>query len=359
MLHSRSAATRGVGAVAIASAVVLLAGCSGGGASKTAPSTPAGATGTPSSSGATATGPVGVSIPLLDSPFWKQFSDTTTAQFAAQHLNGLAIANANNQETKQISDIQTFLTQGAKGIELSPVDGGAVSTILATLQSKNIPVIAVNDSPSTGHVAMVVQANNTDFGAQACKAMAAKVQSGSVVDIQGDTTTTAAQQRTSGFEDCMKKSAPNVKLLHVPTKWDAPSAANGLQTLLGAHSDIKGIYMQADGVFLAPVESLLQGKGLLVPSSDPKHVVLIGIDGIPDDFKAVKQGFVDAVIAQPVDQYATLGLKYLTEAMAGQTFHTGPTDHGTTVIQLPNGNLQDVLQPLLVTTANLASVYSG
>ena len=93
--------------------------------------------------------------------------------------------------------------------------------------------------------------------------------------------------------------------------------------------------MQAGGVFLAPTLSLLKQKNLLVPPTDPKHIFIISNDGIPAEFQAIKAGQIDATVSQPADLYAKYGLFYAQAAAEGKTFSPGPTDHNSTIIQLP------------------------
>jgi simple sugar transport system substrate-binding protein/ribose transport system substrate-binding protein len=115
---------------------------------------------------------------------------------------------------------------------------------------------------------------------------------------------------------------------------------------------VKGIYMHAGGVHLAPTLQVLKQKGLLVPPDDPKHVVVVPNDGIPQEFEAIRKGDIDATVSQPADLYARYALFYAKAAVEGKTFKPGPTDHDSTIIQLPNG-LEDQLPAPLVTKDNV------
>ncbi|NUR86882.1 MAG: sugar ABC transporter substrate-binding protein, partial [Nonomuraea sp.] len=114
----------------------------------------------------------------------------------------------------------------------------------------------------------------------------------------------------------------------------------------------KGIYMHAGGVHLAPTLQVLKQKGLLVPPTDPKHVFVVSNDGIPQEFEAIRKGDIDATVSQPADLYAKYAMFYAKAAIDGKTFKPGPTDHDSTIIQLPNG-LEDQLPAPLVTKDNV------
>jgi ribose transport system substrate-binding protein len=81
--------------------------------------------------------------------------------------------------------------------------------------------------------------------------------------------------------------------------------------------------------------------------------VIVSNDGIPQEYEAIRKGEIDATVSQPADLYAKYGLLYLKEAMEGQTFKVGPTDHGSKIVEVAPGVLEDELPAPLVTKANV------
>jgi ribose transport system substrate-binding protein len=98
---------------------------------------------------------------------------------------------------------------------------------------------------------------------------------------------------------------------------------------------------------------VLQRHNALVPPSNPKHIVIVSNDGIPQELDAIRKGQIDATVSQPADLYARYGLLYIKAALARERFTTGPTTHGSRIVRLPNGMLEDQLQAPLVTRANV------
>jgi ribose transport system substrate-binding protein len=168
----------------------------------------------------------------------------------------------------------------------------------------------------------------------------------------GDLASVNGRDRAEAFRDCMK-SYPKLTVLEIPADWKADVAAAALDGLLTAHPDIHGIYMHAGGAFLAATLQTLKRKNLLVPAGQPGHIVIVSNDGIPQEYEAIRKGEIDATVSQPADLYAKYGLLYLKEAMAGQTFKVGPTDHGSTIVEVSPGVLEDELPAPLVTKANV------
>jgi len=80
--------------------------------------------------------------------------------------------------------------------------------------------------------------------------------------------------------------------------------------------------------------------------------VQVSVDASPMAMTAIRDGWLDAAVAQPMTDYIDYGVHYLTRAIKGETFKAGPTDHGST-IEERNGNLVDLLPTPVVTKDNV------
>ena len=325
------------GAVAIAAGVSACGGngsSSGGGASKS------------SASGAKPT--VGVDYPRSDTDFWNSYI-SYVPKFAEQDGVDVKTTNSDNDVSKLISNTQTLISQGVKGIVMAPQDTAAIGPTLQQLQSKKIPVVTIDTRPDTGNVYMVVRADNKAYGEKACQYLGTKLGGkGKVVMLEGGLDSINGRDRTEAFNDCMKSGFPQIKVFGEATNWDGATAAQKLQTDLTANPDIKGVYMESSFALSGTLQ-LLKQKGLLVGPDDPKHVFVVSNDGIPEELKDIAGGQIDATVSQPADLYAKYALFYVKAAIAGQTFKPGPTDHNSTIIQVRDGVLEDQLSAPLVT----------
>ncbi|MGG1943465.1 sugar ABC transporter substrate-binding protein [Trinickia sp. NRRL B-1857] len=296
---------------------------------------------------------IGANLPLLTSPFWQAYNNYLP-QYAKQlGLDMLAPVNSNGDPAQQITDINNLLNQGVKGIVTGPLDSAAISRALAAASAKQVPVVAVDVAPTQGKVAMVVRADNRAYGEKACMYIGDHVSAGKVVQIMGDLASVNGRDRSEAFRSCIKSHYPKLQVLEIPAAWKGDVAASALDSLLTANPDVKGIYMQAGGVYLSPTLQTLRRKNMLFPVGDAKHIVIVSNDGIPQEFDAIRKGEIDATVSQPADSYAKYGLWYMKETLAGKTFKPGPTDHGSTIVQLAPGILEDQLPAPLVTKANV------
>jgi simple sugar transport system substrate-binding protein/ribose transport system substrate-binding protein len=329
--HTRYAALAALAALA----VPALAACGGSGSS------------TASSGGGKPV--VGVDYPRSDTDFWNSYIKYTP-QYAKELGLDLKTTNSQNDVAKLTSNAQTFISQGVKGVAMAPQDTAAIAPTLAQMGAKKIPVVTVDTRPDTGKVYMVVRADNRAYGEKACKYLGTKLGGkGKVVMLQGDLSSINGRDRTEAFNECMKSDYPGIKVFGEAANWDGAVAAQKLQTDLTAHPDIKGVYMQSSFA-LAGTLQVLKQKGLLVGPDDKKHVFVVSNDGIPEELKDIGAGQIDATVSQPADLYAKYALYYLKAAIDGKTFKPGKTDHGSTIIQVRPGLLEDQLSAPLVTS---------
>ncbi|NUP01401.1 MAG: sugar ABC transporter substrate-binding protein [Nonomuraea sp.] len=331
--------------LALGAAVVLSAGlataCGGGGGGDGG-----GDGGTTASGGGKPV--VGVDYPRSDTDFWNSFIKYVP-QFGAESGLELKTSNSQNDIAKLTANVQSFISQGVKGVVLAPQDTAAVAPTLQQLNAKKIPVVTVDTRPEQGEAYMVVRADNRAYGEKACKFLGEKLSGkGKVVMLQGDLASINGRDRTEAFNACMKAGYPGITVFGEATNWDGAIASQKLQTQLTAHPDIKGVYMQSSFA-LAGTLQVLQQRGLLVPPGDPKHVFVISNDGIPQELKEITAGNIDATVSQPADQYAKYALRYVKAAIDGKTFAPGATDHDSTIIQVRPGLLEDQLSAPLVT----------
>jgi simple sugar transport system substrate-binding protein/ribose transport system substrate-binding protein len=298
-------------------------------------------------------GKVGATVPLLTSPFWQAYNNYVPQMAKDAGLDVLPTVNADNNTQKQITDINNLLNQGIKGLVVTPLDSAAIVAGLNQAERKGVPVVSVDVRPESGKVAMVVRADNKAYGTKACDVIGEKVKQGKVIQIMGDLSSINGRDRSEAFRDCMKSKYPGVTVLEIPAEWKAEKAASGLEGLLTANPDVKGIYMQAGGVYLAPTLQALERKNLKFPVGDPKHIVLVSNDGIPQELDAIRKGELDATVSQPADSYAKYGMYWMKKAMAGEKFKAGPTDHDSTVVEASPGILEDQLPAPIVTKDNV------
>jgi ribose transport system substrate-binding protein len=295
---------------------------------------------------------LGYSAGFLSTPFL-----AITAQLAIQEatkagIKSLPVANANQDAGKQISDFHNLIAEGAQGIIVVATDSDAIVPALDFAASKHVPVVSIDIGPAGGKAAMIVRADNARMGEDACRAMGKAIGGkGTVLSLMGDQATINGRDRTNGFNACMKKDFPGIKVIQQPTYWKTDRATAIAQTVVTSTPNLDGIYMQSDSVMLSGVLNVLKSAGKLKKVGEPGHIFLVSIDATPLALQDVRADLLDVAISQPLDLYVKYGLSYLQAAVDGQTFKTGPTDHNSRIVEY-KGNLMDLLPAPVVTKAN-------
>ncbi len=298
-------------------------------------------------------GAIGVDFPRADSDFWNAYNGYVPGKASELRVKLVGPTNSQNDIQKVIGNVDSLVAQNAKALVIAPQDTGAIGPKLDELSGKKIPVVSVDTRPDTGAIYMVVRADNRAYGQKACEFLGKQLGGkGKVIEFQGALSSINGRDRSEAFKECMTSKFPEIKVFEEPTDWEGAKAQAALETRLSTDPDIKGVYMQAGGVFLDPTLQVLKQRGLLVPPTDPRHIFIVSNDGIPQELTAIRNGEIDATVSQPADAYAQYGLYWAKQALAGVTPKEGPSDHGSVIIKLPNG-FEDQLPAPLVTKENV------
>ena len=295
---------------------------------------------------------IGYSSPFLTDP--GQVVQVNYAEGAAKKdgVTLLPPTNANGDAAKQITDIHNLISGGAQAIVVGATDSQAIIPAIDYANSKKVPVVATDIPPNGGKLFMIVRADNAEMGNSICKAMGESLKGkGTVLSLMGAQANAAGRDRTVGFNECLSKNFPDIKLIERPTYWKPEKATALAQTIVTATPDLSAIYMQSDSIMLSGVMSVLKNAGKLKKTGEAGHIYLASIDGTPRALHGIRDGYMDIVVSQPLDQYAQYSVYYAKAALDGMTFAEGPTDHGS-VIKREGDNLRDVLPSTVVTAAN-------
>lgn len=336
----RTAATRGVVLAGLTASALLLAGCSSEGSTAISADTDK------------ADILLSYSQPHTD-PFQNAENVGSMERFAELGYGTIPATNADRDASQQLTDIQTLINKGAKGLVISVGDADAIVPAIEYANDASVPIVAIDEAPASGKISMIVRADNINMGALACEEMGSRVKAGdAVITLDGDPVTSNGRDRTNGFNDCMAEKYPDVKLVNVATEWDPAKAAAGIETAMNQYDNIAGIYNQSDATFFPTILDTLDSLGKLIPVGEAGHVVQVSVDASPMAMTAIRDGWLDAAVAQPMTDYIDYGVDYLTRAISGETFTAGETDHGS-VIEERNGNLVDLLPTPVVTAENV------
>lgn len=268
-----------------------------------------------------------------------------------QSINLLPAVDAAGDPAKQNDDINTLLGRDIKGLLVTVADADAVAPVLSRAADQDVPVVAVDLAPAS-KVSMIVQADNVLMADSACRVLGEKMGgTGVALNLQGDLRVTNGRERSDGFTDCIANDFPGITVVSKPFDWSPEKCVEQAQTVLST-TRIDGIYMASEIGCLAAIRKALEAQGRWVPAGQPGHMPAVGIDGSSEALEAVRVGTLDAVVSQPLNDYAKWAVHYVKAAAEGQTFEVGPTDHGSRIVE-DGPSLKDLLPAPTVTLDNV------
>jgi ribose transport system substrate-binding protein len=247
---------------------------------------------------------IGMSVPGLQFPFFVIMKDD--AEKAAAKLGAtIVFADAQNDSSKQASDIENFVTQKVDAILVSPMTVDSQVQAIEAAVKAGIPVATVDRKSNSNMVLVHVGADNVQGGRAAAKYIIDKLgNKGSVLELEGTPGASAAIDRKKGFDEVITKSG--VKLLTSQTaEFDRAKGQNVMESLLQKYPKFDAVFGANDEMIIGAVEALA--------AAGIKNKVTIGFDATPDAFQYMKEGKLGATIDQFPGKQAGEALKYLVD----------------------------------------------
>lgn len=238
-------------------------------------------------------------------PWRTAMNEQLTAAVDALNAKGgpqftLTIADAAQDNAKQVADIQNFLTQGVDLLITSPNEAAPLTAAVNEAWQSCVPVILLDRNITNTDYTMFIGANNVAIGEEAGRFAAQYCEEQNldpcnVFEIDGLSGTSAAIDRSNGFAQGIEGSSATIKAQQ-NADWLRERAVEVANSTLQANPDINVIYGEndpmAEGAYLAA-----QQLGL-----DLENLAFIGIDALPTPdggIASVLQGRLSATFIYP------------------------------------------------------------
>lgn len=235
---------------------------------------------------------VGMSMNTLNNPF---FVDVAEGAKKAAAENGieLIITDAQNQPSKQQTDIENLLQKKLDAIIIDPSDSDAIVAGVESSNAKKVPVVTIDRASNGGvvlsHIGFDAIKSGNIAGEYLAKTLGGK---GKIVELQGIMGTNVAQDRSKGFNQIMSKN-PNMKIVAKQTaNFDRAEAMKVMENILQANPVIDGVYAANDEMAMGALEAI-KAAGRV------SKITMIGCDAIDPAKDEVKKGNLAATIAEP------------------------------------------------------------
>lgn len=242
---------------------------------------------------------IGVSMALFDDNFLTVLRGGM--QDYAKTLKGvtLQIEDAQNDVSRQQSQIQNFIAAGVDAIIVNPVDTDATAAMSKIAADAGVPLVYVNRQPVNVDALPAKQAfvasNEVESGTlqtkEVCRLLGGK---GKAVVMMGELSNQAARMRTKDIHDVLSTDAcKGISIVEEQTaNWSRTQGADLMTNWLSAGVEFDAVIANNDEMAIGAIQSLkAAGKDL-------KKVVVAGIDATADAQASMAAGDLDVTVFQ-------------------------------------------------------------
>ena len=219
----------------------------------------------------------------------------------AKTLPGVSvqIADAQDDISRQLSQVQNFIANGVDAIIVNPVDTSATVAITKAAADAGVPLVYVNRQPidvdKLGPKAAFVASNEAESGTletkEICKLLGGK---GSILVIEGQLRNQAAVQRTKDIHEVISTpECTGIKIIAEQTaEWDRTKGQNLMTNWLSKGMKFDAVVSNNDEMAIGALQAM-KSAGI-----DTRKAVVGGIDATQDALASMKAGDLKVTVFQ-------------------------------------------------------------
>lgn len=250
---------------------------------------------------------IGLSVSTLNNPFFVTLSDGAKKEAKKEHVN-LTVVDAQDNASKQASDVEDLIQQDVDLIIINPTDSEAVASAVESANDAKIPVITVDRSSDGGKVVAHIASDNVKGGEIAGDYLKSLIGDGAkVAELEGVAGSSAARDRGEGFHKVADKGLDVVK--KQTANFNRSEGLTVMENILQSNPDIKGVFAHNDEMALGALEAI---------EASGKKIKVVGFDATDDAVKAVKSGKLAATIAQQPTEIGEIAVETAVKSLKGE-----------------------------------------
>ncbi len=286
---------------------------------------------------------IGVAFETLQTEYWVAGFEAIKAELNKRDITMLE-AVADQDASRQLQQVKTFITRGVDGIILVPKDAKTCIPMIRAANEAKIPIVLFNrPADKTDAVSTAVVADNRKLTRDTVAYMIEQARKTGTkhkaMIVLGDLGDINAIGRRDGFEDAVKGNESIIEVVsRVPSEWNQEKAQAGVANALQANPAISFIFTSSDFLFPS-ITSALKAAGRYKKIGEPGHVILGGFDGDATAYQMLKDGYLDATGVQDVYFEAQQSVQALLDRREGKQVSELILDPGFVLHQ---GNLKEM-----------------
>lgn len=240
---------------------------------------------------------IGVSMSQFDDT-WLTYLRESMDKKAKSYPDGvqLQFEDARSDVVKQLSQVESFISQKVDAIVVNPVDTAATRKITEAAVKAGIPLVYVNRRPDDLKLpkgVVTVASNDMEAGEMQMQYLADKMGGkGGIVILLGDLANNSTTNRTKGVKEVLAKY-PNIKVEQEQTGiWLRDKGMTLVNDWLTQGRKFDAVVANNDEMAIGAAMALNQA------GVDKGTVLIAGVDGTPDGLNAIKKGNMTVSVFQ-------------------------------------------------------------
>lgn len=232
---------------------------------------------------------IGVSMSQFDDT-WLTYLRESMDKKAKSMPDGVTLQfeDARSDVVKQLSQVESFISQKVDAIIVNPVDTAATQRITKSAVAAGIPLVYVNRRPDDLKLpdgVVTVASDDLEAGRMQMQYLADKMGGkGDIVILLGDLANNSTTNRTKGVKEVLAKY-PNIKIEQEQTgTWSRDKGMTLVNDWLTQGREFNAVVANNDEMAIG-ASMALKGAG-----KEKGSVLIAGVDGTPDGLNAVKKG---------------------------------------------------------------------
>lgn len=263
-------------------------------------------------------------------------------------------SNAGGDASKQQSQAEAALTQGAEVLVVDPMDAKSAAAIAEKAQAQNVPVVSYDRLIENGEVDAYISFDNEKVGELQAETLAKKLKedgspSGPIIMINGDPADPNAAGFKAGAHKGFEAAGVEIAKEYDTPGWSAENAQREAQQAITAlgNNGFAGIYAANDDTGGGAIAAL-KGAGI-----NPAEKPVTGQDATVAGLQRILAGQQYMTIYKEIEPEATVSAEIAIALAEGEEV---PQDKITE--EVDNGKVKvpsAILEPVAVTKDNVKS----
>lgn len=264
---------------------------------------------------------VALVVKTLNNPFFNNMQEG--AEMMADSLELNLIVQAAEREVdveKQVQIVENLIQRRVDVILLTPSGSREVVPVIGRANDASIPIVNLDTrvdmdllESDGSQISTFIGSDNFEGGRIAGQYVAEQLNgSGQVAILEGIPGHETADSRQSGFLEALSEF-PGIEVVASQTaNWERNMGYNVFENILQTYSDLDAVFAANDLMALGAVEAMA-ANGF---SQD--DILVVGFDAHEEAVQAIREGRMDATIAQNPYEIGKAGVEYAYRVINGE-----------------------------------------